>query len=122
MPSAPKEQAIDVESGAKLKPFSRIVMPLVASIGESVGQPRVMVFACALTCSSAMALPVSSFPNANSLLAEDELGVPYLKADHFVRVGLPASVLLGVLVATVGYWEAAALLDDDLSSSSSAAA
>ena len=56
---------------------------------------------------------VSSFPNANSLLAEDELGVPYLKAEHFVRVGLPASLLLGVLVATLGYWEAASFLDDE---------
>ena len=71
-----------------------------------------ITLACALTCSSAMALPVSSFPNVNSLLAEDELGVPYLRAEHFVRVGLPASLLLGLLVATVGYAAAAQLLDE----------
>ena len=51
-----------------------IVMPLIAEIGVSAGNPALMVFTCALATSSAMALPMTSFPNVNSLLAEDDFG------------------------------------------------
>ena len=50
-----------------------------------------------------MALPVSSFPNLNSLMAEDDLGDSYLSSAHFLATGVPATALAGVLVATLGY-------------------
>jgi len=80
-----------------------IIMPLVATIGMEVGQPVPLVFCCALACSAAMALPVSSFPNLNSLMAEDDLGDSYLSSAHFLATGVPATALAGVLVATLGY-------------------
>ena len=57
-----------------------------------------------------MALPMSSFPNVNSLLAEDDYGRPFLSAADFIRVGLPVSVLMSVLVATLAFWLIGALL------------
>jgi hypothetical protein len=50
-----------------------------------------------------MALPVSSFPNLNSLSAEDDLGGAYLRPAHFIIAGVPGTVVAGSLVATVGY-------------------
>ena len=80
-----------------------VVMPLVASIGARVGDARGVVFSCSLGVSAAMALPMSSFPNVNSLLAEDDFGVPFLSARDFVSVGAPATALVGVLVAGLAY-------------------
>ena len=40
---------------------------------------------------------------SDSLLAEDDYGRPYLSASHFVKVGLPASVAMAILIATIGY-------------------
>ena len=80
-----------------------VTMPLVASVGAASGEPARVVFCCALTCSAAMALPMSSFPNVNSLLAEDDYGRPYLVAADFVRVGLPASLLVSTLCATLAF-------------------
>jgi len=81
-----------------------VTMPLIASIGASAGAPAQIVFCCALTCSAAMALPMSSFPNVNSLLAEDDYGRAYLSATDFVKIGLPASVLVSALAATLAFW------------------
>jgi hypothetical protein len=58
-----------------------------------------------------MALPVSSFPNLNSLSAEDDLGGAYLRPAHFLLAGIPGTVVAGVLVATVGYVLAVRMLD-----------
>ena len=69
-----------------------VVMPLQLSIGATIGDARGVVF-CALAVSSAMALPMSSFPNVNSLLAEDDYGVPFLSAREFVSAGAPATAL-----------------------------
>jgi len=88
-----------------------IIMPLVATIGVQMGQPVPLVFCCALACSAAMALPVSSFPNLNSLSAEDDLGGAYLRPAHFLLAGVPATLVAGVLVATVGYVLAVRMLD-----------
>ena len=53
---------------------------------SQVGQPVPIVFCCALACSAAMALPVSSFPNLNSLSAEDDMGGAYLHPADFLKV------------------------------------
>jgi phosphate transporter len=87
-----------------------VLMPLVASVGDEVGFAPVLVMCCALTDSAAMALPMSSFPNVNSLMAEDEVGRPYLAARDFVRLGVPASIMVASLIATGGYALSVALL------------
>jgi phosphate transporter len=89
---------------------SIVVMPLVASIGASLGEPLSVVFCCVLAVSAAMALPMSSFPNVNSLLAEDDYGATYLTPRDFVRAGLPASIAVGALIAVLGYPLAAHVL------------
>ena len=81
-----------------------VAMPLTATIGAAAGAPARVVFCCALTCSAAMALPMSSFPNVNSLLAEDDYGRAYLSAADFVKVGLPASLGMAALCATLGFF------------------
>ena len=56
-----------------------------------------------LAVSAAMALPMSSFPNVNSLLAEDDYGAPFLSASDFVRTGAPATAVVGGVVTALAY-------------------
>mmetsp|Transcript_43046 Transcript_43046/g.98688 ORF Transcript_43046/g.98688 Transcript_43046/m.98688 type:complete len:124 (-) Transcript_43046:206-577(-) len=87
-----------------------VIMPLAASMGASGGVSAQVVFCCALTCSAAMALPMSSFPNVNSLLAEDDYGRTYVRATDFVLVGFPAQLLVTFIVMTLGYFMSVLLL------------
>ena len=80
-----------------------VVMPLVASIGAHAGAAKPVVFCAVLSISAAMALPMSSFPNVNSLLAEDDYGVPYLSPRDYVRAGAIASCAILLIIVTVGY-------------------
>jgi phosphate transporter len=80
---------------------SMILLPVIAKIGAFLPtaatappsafswtvSPEGLVFLSVLMCSGAMAFPISSFPNVNSLLAEDASGVPYLTAKNFLSVG-----------------------------------
>ena len=49
-----------------------IMMPVLASIGEHLHDPVMIVIGSALAISAAMTLPFSSFPNVNSLLMQDD--------------------------------------------------
>lgn len=82
---------------------SIVVMPLIASIGVQFGDAKGVVFCCVLAVSAAMALPMSSFPNVNSLLAEDDYGTPYLTPRDFVRSGVPSSIAVGLCIVALGY-------------------
>eukprot|EP00658_Telonema_sp_P-2_P023874 TRINITY_DN19579_c0_g3_i3.p1 TRINITY_DN19579_c0_g3~~TRINITY_DN19579_c0_g3_i3.p1 ORF type:complete len:101 (+),score=18.55 TRINITY_DN19579_c0_g3_i3:135-437(+) len=62
--------------------------------------PELLVFLSTLMCSAAMAFPISSFPNVNSLLAEDDLGRPYLKAKDFLVTGLLVTLVFFVSCGT----------------------
>lgn len=62
--------------------------------------PELLVFLSTLMCSAAMAFPISSFPNVNSLLAEDDLGRPYLKARDFLVTGLLVTFVFFISCAT----------------------
>jgi di/tricarboxylate transporter len=74
-----------------------IAVPIVAQVGLSMDHPRLFVVATALMISAAMALPVSSFPNANA----GATGA--VAASDFSRSGsIVALVFFGLLV-TVGY-------------------
>ena len=90
-----------------------ILLPVIAKIGAFLPaaaapfpasllaiSPEALVFLSTLMCSSAMAFPVSSFPNINSLLAEDETGRPYLRARDFLVPGAAITVFLGVCGGT----------------------
>ena len=82
-----------------------VMLPIIAEIGLTLpstsstfaASPMSLVFLSILMCSGAMAFPVSSFPNINSLLAENEHGKTYLRPKDFLLVGLLAT--LGVTVS-----------------------
>eukprot|EP00331_Platyophrya_macrostoma_P034712 CAMPEP_0176440002 /NCGR_PEP_ID=MMETSP0127-20121128/20299_1 /TAXON_ID=938130 /ORGANISM="Platyophrya macrostoma, Strain WH" /LENGTH=772 /DNA_ID=CAMNT_0017824419 /DNA_START=130 /DNA_END=2445 /DNA_ORIENTATION=- len=94
-----------------------ILLPIISKIGymmphasiDQVGSsgsmweasPQALVFLSVLMCSGAMAFPISSFPNVNSLLAEDEFGQPYLKARDFLGIGTVVTV---ALIASLVTW------------------
>lgn len=89
-----------------------ILLPIISKIGYLMphniespsiwdATPQALVFLSVLMCSGAMAFPISSFPNVNSLLAEDEFGQPYLKARDFLGIG---TVITLALVASLVTW------------------
>lgn len=82
-----------------------IVLPLVKSIGEQLEDPhpRLLVMISALLCSSAMALPTSGFPNVTAVCMVDEFGKPYLTAMDFISRGIPVSVMVYLIIITLGY-------------------
>jgi phosphate transporter len=80
------------------------MLPIIAKVGfmlpGSTIAPETLVFLSVLMCSGAMAFPISSFPNVNSLLAEDEFGKPYLKASDFIKMGFLATMIVVVSLMT----------------------
>lgn len=107
---------------------SLVLMPVISSLGISIGMPEIAVIGSAFasksrilvgsnaesalmglivmhvcSVSAAMALPFSSFPNVNSVLIVDDVQRPYLGVSDFVKTGLPLSLLCTLLIATVGY-------------------
>ena len=80
-----------------------IIMPVVVKIGIEVGHSQAVLFASALMCSGSMALPMTSFPNINSLLAEDDYGRPYLHVADFLKYGGIFSGITLVMLITMGY-------------------
>ena len=89
---------------------SMILLPVIAKIGAYLPtspegslwtiSPEGLVFLSVLMCSGAMAFPISSFPNVNSLLAEDATGHPYLKAKDFLSVGSIVTLLFFTSLVT----------------------
>lgn len=83
-----------------------ILLPIIVKIGflmpESHGvmavTPQSLVMMSALMCSGAMAFPISSFPNVNSLLAEDEKGKPYLQAKDFLFCGTAVQLVFSLCI------------------------
>ncbi|KAH9600460.1 Citrate transporter-like domain [Trypanosoma melophagium] len=78
-----------------------VLLPIIVKIGFLLPKqeglfaisPATIVLLSALMCSGAMAFPISSFPNVNSLLAEDSSGRPYLKAKDFLFCGTLITLL-----------------------------
>ena len=77
---------------------SIILLPLVRQIAmrEEASQGA-FVLCAVLICSGAMALPITSFPNVNSLLAEDESGRPYLISKNYIGPGTIMTIITFVL-------------------------
>jgi len=80
-----------------------VLMPLVVQLGASAGVRDLAVFVCGLACSVACALPMTSFPNVNSLMAVDDQGKPWLAMRHFLRAGAPMTLVMTVLLVTLGF-------------------
>eukprot|EP00742_Colponemidia_sp_Colp-10_P001692 GILJ01001814.1.p1 GENE.GILJ01001814.1~~GILJ01001814.1.p1 ORF type:complete len:715 (-),score=102.45 GILJ01001814.1:146-2290(-) len=80
-----------------------ILIPMVLEIGKSYGHPRLFVMAVAMQCSGAMALPVSGFPNVNSISILSETGAPYLNTKDFLKTGGPLTILVAITCCTLGY-------------------
>lgn len=81
-----------------------LLAPIAAQVGERLDtpHPRLLIMATTLAASAAMGLPVSGFPNMTAASLEDRSGQRYLSVRDFLRSGLLASVLCGVVIATVG--------------------
>ena len=75
---------------------------LAGGLGAHLGPVLIMV--SVLMCSGAMAFPISSFPNVNSLLAEDELGQPWLAANDYILPGGILSAGCGALLILGEAW------------------
>lgn len=82
---------------------SLILMPIIASIGRTLDMPEAVVLGAAFAVSAAMALPFSSFPNVNSLLIVDDFQQPYLSVADFLKTGLLLTVVVVLLIATLGF-------------------
>eukprot|EP01116_Phalansterium_solitarium_P005291 TRINITY_DN1680_c0_g1_i4.p1 TRINITY_DN1680_c0_g1~~TRINITY_DN1680_c0_g1_i4.p1 ORF type:complete len:720 (-),score=201.48 TRINITY_DN1680_c0_g1_i4:270-2429(-) len=80
-----------------------ILIPVVIDIGKTLGNTRQLVVAATLMCSASMSLPMTSFPNVNALMLENELQQPYVKVVDFIRYGGPFTLLLMVLLLSFGY-------------------
>ena len=82
-----------------------IMLPFVKSVSEcnpALPSSQVLLFMSIIMASGAMAFPISSFPNVNSLLAEDESGKPYLVAKNFIGPGMACSLYSFFVLVTVG--------------------
>lgn len=83
-----------------------IVLPLVHQVGQGMSEPHpnLLVMASAIMCSAAMGLPTSGFPNMTAIMLEDpQTGHRYLRVQHFLSRGIPASIITFLVVITVGY-------------------
>lgn len=82
-----------------------IIVPIVQQVGQNlpVPHPNLLVMGAGLACSAGMGLPVSGYPNMSAIMMEDQTGKPYLKTKDFLIVGVPVSIIVTVLIFTLGY-------------------
>lgn len=80
-----------------------IMLPVFAQVGLTQGHPRMFVISTAIMCSGAMGLPVSSFPNANSMAARAANGAPFLNNSDYVRTGFPMAFFILVTMCSFGF-------------------
>ncbi|KAI8644914.1 SPX domain-containing protein [Parasitella parasitica] len=82
-----------------------IIVPIVQQVGQSlpVPHPNLLVMGAGLACCAGMGLPVSGYPNMSAVMMEDQTGKPYLKTKDFLIVGVPTSVIVTLLIFTIGY-------------------
>jgi phosphate transporter len=82
-----------------------IIVPIVQQVGANLPVPHanLLVMGAGLACSAGMGLPVSGYPNMSAVMMEDPTGKPYLKAKDFIIVGVPVSIVITLLIFTLGY-------------------
>ncbi|KAI8353274.1 SPX domain-containing protein [Choanephora cucurbitarum] len=82
-----------------------IIVPIVQQVGQHLPVPHanLLVMGAGLACSAGMGLPVSGYPNMSAVMMEDPTGKPYLKTKDFLIVGVPVSIVVTLLIFTLGY-------------------
>eukprot|EP00457_Paulinella_chromatophora_P003041 gb/GEZN01003046.1/.p1 GENE.gb/GEZN01003046.1/~~gb/GEZN01003046.1/.p1 ORF type:complete len:721 (+),score=71.83 gb/GEZN01003046.1/:87-2249(+) len=80
-----------------------MLTPVIVSLGQRLGNLHPMVMTSTLMMSGTMSLPMSSFPNVNSLLVVDDYGKPYIHPMDYLQHGSVIAVTILVLLSTVGY-------------------
>ncbi|KAF5832470.1 Sodium/sulfate symporter [Dunaliella salina] len=83
-----------------------VILPIVQSVGEAMPgapHPKLLVMATGLTCSAAMGLPVSGFPNMNAVALEDGTGQTFVGTIDFLKVGIPSSIAVYFVIISVGH-------------------
>eukprot|EP00667_Euglena_gracilis_P004557 EG_transcript_4581 len=80
-----------------------VMMPIIVQVCKKVPYPQIPVLCCTLAISGAMLLPFSSFPNINSLMVVDDFKKPYLVVADFLKGGLPCTIVVTLLIVTLGY-------------------
>mmetsp|Transcript_33901 Transcript_33901/g.79279 ORF Transcript_33901/g.79279 Transcript_33901/m.79279 type:complete len:721 (+) Transcript_33901:129-2291(+) len=80
-----------------------VLMPLVVELGSGAGIMKLSVLIGALGCSTACALPMTSFPNVNSLNAVNTQGKAWLGMTDFLVAGIPTTACIALLLATAGF-------------------
>lgn len=80
-----------------------ILSPLIVEIGVDNGNVRSLCICATLMMSGTMSLPMSSFPNVNSLLIDDDFNRPFLRPVDYLKHGTPISTMLLILTATIAY-------------------
>jgi len=81
-----------------------ILLPVIVHVGMQLGAPKLLVVGVAIMTSGAMGLPVSSFPNANSCSMINAQGAAILSTWDYVRTGFPTTLMLLVLLSTLGFY------------------
>lgn len=80
-----------------------ILLPLIYEVGLKLGHPQLLVMGGTFAASSAMALPVSSFPNISVAQVTDEVGDAYLTSNDLLRVGIPMTAICTLVIVSFGY-------------------
>jgi len=93
-----------------------ILTPIIVDIAASTGSVQIVVMLATLMMSGAMSLPMSSFPNANSLLVDDDFNRPFLHPMDYIKHGSAISVLIFAALCTIGYMMAYVGLEHDTGS------
>lgn len=88
-----------------------ILTPIIVDIARSTGQVQVVLMLSTLMVSGAMSLPMSSFPNANSLLVDDDFARPFLHPMDFIKHGSAISIICLGSLCTFGYTLSVMCLD-----------
>ncbi|PCH42680.1 SPX-domain-containing protein, partial [Wolfiporia cocos MD-104 SS10] len=84
---------------------SVLLVPIAKEVGSAMSPSRetLLIFLTGLLCSTGMGMPVSGFPNQTAANQEDEMGQLYLSNIDFLKIGVPASIIAMLVVATVGF-------------------
>jgi len=80
-------------------------LQVVASYGQQLGHPRLLVFGGGLACCAGSFLPISSFPNVIACSIKDPQGKPYLSSRDFLISGIFLQLaFLGLLYSMVFFF------------------
>jgi phosphate transporter len=82
-----------------------ILTPVIVSLGIQTGHVQIVLFTATLMMSGTQSLPLSSFPNVNSLLIDDDFNRPFLHASDYLKHGTAVSLALFILLGSFGYLE-----------------